>query len=140
MPLFRQQLAQGGRVRFGPKGTSMMPMLRQGIDTVEIAPLEGKLKKYDLPLYQRDGGQYVLHRIVKAADTYTCIGDNQYQLEPGVRHDQMIGVVSAFYRGEKRWDVTDWRYQLYCRLWHWSRPVRGRWLSVKYHLRRLFKK
>ena len=140
MPLFRKQLEQGGRVRFGPKGTSMMPMLRQGTDTVELAPLPEKLKKYDLPLYQRDDGQYVLHRIVKAGDTYTCIGDNQFQLEHGVRPDQMIAVVSAFYRDQTRWEVTAWQYWLYCRYWHYSRPIRRRWPAVKARLRRLIKK
>lgn len=140
MPLFRQQLEQGGRVRFGPKGTSMLPMLRQGIDTVELAPLPEKLKKYDLPLYQRDNGQYVLHRIVAVGETYTCIGDNQFQLEPGVRPDQMIAVVSAFYRGEKRWEAASWQYRLYCWLWHYSRPLRRIWLAVKARLRRLIKK
>lgn len=139
MPLFRQQLAEGHRVRFGPKGVSMLPMLRQGIDTVELAPLPGKLKKFDLPLYQRPGGQYVLHRIVKAGDTYTCIGDNQFQLEPGVRHEQMIAVVSAFYRGEKRWEASAWQYKLYCWVWHYSRPLRRIWQGVKARLRRLIK-
>ncbi len=140
MPLFRQQLAAGKRVRFGPKGTSMLPMLRQGIDTVELASCPETLKKYDLPLYQRRGGQYVLHRIVRAGDTYTCIGDNQYQLEKGLSYHQMIGVVTAFYRGDKRWEVTDWRYWLYCRLWHYSRPIRRSWLAAKNRLCRMLKK
>lgn len=140
MPLFRQQLAEGGRVRFGPKGTSMLPMIRQGIDTVELGPVPGKLKKYDLPLYQRKDGQYVLHRIVKAEDTYTCIGDNQFTLEEGLTQNQMIAVVTAFYRGEKRWEVSAWQYRLYCRLWHYSRPLRGLWIAVKARLRRMIKK
>lgn len=124
MPLFRRQLAEGNRVRFGPKGVSMLPMLRQGIDTVEIGSLPEKLKKFDLPLYQRRDGRYVLHRIVRAGDTYTCIGDNQYDYEPGIRQDQMIGLVTAFYRGEKRHSVKAWHYRLYCRLWHHSRSLR----------------
>ena len=139
IPLFRQQLSQGKAVRFSPRGTSMLPMLRQGIDTVELTALPEKLKKYDLPLYQRQNGQYVLHRIVKVGDTYTCIGDNQFQLEPGLRHDQMIALVTAFYRGEKRWEVRHWLYRFYCRFWHFSRPVRRLWLAVKYRLGKLFK-
>lgn len=124
MPVIREQLAAGRSVRFGPKGTSMRPMLRQGIDDVELSALPESLKKYDLPLYQRDNGQYVLHRIVKAGDTFTCIGDNQYLRETGVRPDQMIGLVTAFYRGDKRYPVTAWHYRLYCRLWHHSRWAR----------------
>ena len=140
MPLFRQQLAQGKAVRFGPRGTSMLPMLRQGIDTVELTALPEKLRKYDLPLYQRRNGQYVLHRIIEAGDTYTCIGDNQFEKEPGLTHDQMIALVTAFYRGEKRREVDSWQYWLYCRFWHFSRPVRRIWLGVKARLRRLIKK
>ena len=131
MPRIRQTLAEGRSIAIGPKGTSMMPLIRQGIDFVELSPLPERLKKYDLPLYQRNGGQYVLHRIVKAGDTYTCIGDNQFQLEPGVRHEQLIAVVTAIYRGEKRVPVTAFSYKVYCRFWHWSRPLRHLWLRGK---------
>ena len=124
MPLIRERLAGGQSVRFAPKGTSMLPMLRQGVDTVEISPLPEQLKKYDLPLYQRDNGQYVLHRIVRVGETYTCIGDNQFIFEPDVRQDQMIALVTAFVRDGKRIEVTDPRYQFYCRFWCASRPVR----------------
>lgn len=124
MPLFREQLAAGHCIHFSPNGTSMLPMLRQGLDTVTLSPLPGKLRKYDLPLYQRENGQYVLHRIVRTGDTYTCIGDNQFILESGLRHEQMIAVVSAFTRDGKKYDVTDLSYRLYCIFWHYSRPLR----------------
>lgn len=139
MPLFRQQLANGSKIRFGPRGVSMLPMLRQGIDTVELAPLPEKLKKYDLPLYQRSSGQYVLHRVIRVGDTYTCMGDNQFQPEPGLRHDQMIAVVTAFYRGDVRHEVDSWQHKLYCRFWHYSRPVRRIWRAGIYRIKALFK-
>ncbi len=139
MPLFKERLAQGHTVQFGPKGTSMLPMIRQNIDTVVLAPLPGKLKKYDLPLYQRDNGQYVLHRIVKAGDTYTCIGDNQYEYEYGVRHDQMIGLVTGFYRGEEYISVNRLSYRTYRCLWHRSRWLRPRCRALKSRLGRLIK-
>ena len=51
MPLIRERLAAGQKVRYLPfRGVSMLPMLRQGIDTVELAPLPEKLQKYDLPV------------------------------------------------------------------------------------------
>ena len=49
MPLFRERIAAGESIRISPRGTSMMPMLRQGIDSVILAAPTGKLKKYDLP-------------------------------------------------------------------------------------------
>ena len=48
MPLIRDSLAAGKTVRFSPRGISMLPMLRQGIDSVVLSPLPEKLKKYDL--------------------------------------------------------------------------------------------
>lgn len=132
MPLMRESLAAGNSVRFAPRGTSMLPMLRQGKDSVEISPINGRLKKYDLPLYQRDNGQYVLHRIVDVGETYTCVGDNQFELECGLRHEQMIGVVTVFYRGERAHRADALSHKIYCRYWHYSRPIRRYWRAIKY--------
>ncbi len=141
MPLILKQLQSGGTVRFKPHGTSMLPMLREGIDSVVLSPLPEQLQKYDLPLYQRKNGQYVLHRIVGVGETYTCIGDNQFVYEPGVEHGQMIAVVSAFYRGEKRRDVRSVGHKLYCRVWNYSRPLRRFWRrGIGWLKRHLFKK
>ena len=140
MPLFREQLACGRTVRFSPRGTSMLPMLRQGLDQVVLSPLPENLRKFDLPLYQRDNGQYVLHRIVEAADgSYTCMGDNQLEPETGLRRDQMIAVVSEFYRNGKRHRVTDFSYRLYCRIWYAARHLRRLARLIKGRLRRLLK-
>lgn len=140
MPLMKEQLALGNTVSFYPKGTSMLPMLRQNVDSVILSPISGKLEKYDLPLYQRDNGQYVLHRIVAVGETYTCMGDNQLVPEKGLRQDQMIAVVSAFKRGEKRISVDDPAYRLYCRIWVGLYPVRKLLVRVKGFLRRIIKK
>lgn len=42
----------------------MFPMVMEGKDTVIIVPPEFPLKKYDVPVYRRDG-HYTMHRIVK---------------------------------------------------------------------------
>ena len=69
MPLILERLAAGQDVRFSPRGVSMLPMLRQGRDTVTLSPVTGRLRKYDLPLYRREDGRYVLHRVVGVANT-----------------------------------------------------------------------
>ena len=124
MPLFLERLAAGQKIRFSPRGISMLPMLRQGIDTVTLSPVPERLKKYDLPLYRREDGSFVLHRVVAVGDTYTCMGDNQFVPEPGLRHDQMIALVTGFSRGEREFSVGHLGYRLYCRFWHYSRPLR----------------
>ena len=138
IPLIKEKLHEGNSVRLYPRGVSMLPMLRQGIDSVMLSPVPVKLKKFDLPLYQRSDGQFVLHRVVRDGDSYTCIGDNQYQYEHGVGHGQMIAVVTSFFRGEREISVNNISYRLYCRAWHFSRPLRYFLLRVRYWLRRHF--
>jgi len=139
LPLIQESFTAGRTVRFSPRGISMLPMLRQGLDCVILSPAPEKLRKYDIPFYRRDDGKFILHRVVKVGETYTCIGDNQFELEEGVRHDQVIAVVSGFTRGEKEHQVSEWSYQLYCRFWHYSRAFRHLYRRAKGWLRRHFK-
>lgn len=132
MTLVRECLAAGHGVRYLHfRGVSMLPMLRQGIDSVELKPLPQRLKKYDLPIYRTSGGKYVMHRIVKVkADHYICRGDNTYHDEV-ICHEQMLGVVSVFRRGEKRIEVDAPGYRLYCRLWVAIYPLRKFYIRCK---------
>ena len=137
MPLIRQQLAAGESVKFSPRGISMLPMLRQGVDSIVLSPLPSQLKKYDSPLYQRANGSYILHRIVAVGESYTLMGDNQFVAEKGVTHQQGIGVVTAFYRGEKLYNVTDLSYRIYCVLWCESRKIRHLWVRAVNKIKRI---
>lgn len=140
VPIIKEHLAQGQSVTFSPKGISMLPMLRQGKDTVTLSPIVGKLKKYDLPLYQRQDGKYVLHRIVKVKDGFfTMAGDNQYTYENGIENRQIIAVVTSFTRDGKVHLTNETGYLLYCRLWHYSRFMRRCLRALKFRLTRLFK-
>lgn len=140
MELVRNRLAAGQKVRYLPfAGVSMLPMLRQKKDTVEIAPLPEKLKKYDLPVYRYPSGKYVMHRVVAVReDHYVCLGDNTYEYEK-ITRDMMIGIVSAFKRGEKRISVDAFGYKLYCRVWCASFPLRRLLKRAKKWMRRLLK-
>jgi len=131
MPLIRERLAAGESVRFSPHGTSMLPLLKDGRDQVVLSPLPDRLRKYDLPLYQRENGQYVLHRIVRVSGGYVCMGDNQFVPEPGLRHEQMIGVVTQVIRKGKCIETAAPTYRLYCRLWCGLRPFRHSLLRLR---------
>ena len=125
MLLVRERLAAGYKVRYLPfKGVSMLPMLRQGKDRVELGPLPAQLKKYDLPVYRMPSGKYLMHRILKITPThYICLGDNTLEYET-ILPEQMIGVVTAFERNGKRIEVTHPVYRLYCLIWSHTRPAR----------------
>ncbi len=122
--LLEETLCAGGEALFTPSGDSMWPMLTSDRDTVILRAPNGSLQKYDLPLYQRKNGQYVLHRVVgKDAQGYIMRGDHQCAKEYGIRDEQIVGIVVAFVRNGKRYEVNDWRYRLYCRLWTWGGTV-----------------
>ena len=139
-PIIEEQLSSGRSVRFAPKGKSMLPMIREGRDTVTLSAIEGPLKKYDIGFYRRANGQYVLHRIVKIADTVTCVGDNQFILERGLLPSQFIGVVTAFSRGERTYTVKHPPYCIYCRILHLTRPARYFLYRAVAKLKRILKR
>ena len=136
MALVRERTAAGQTVRYLPfRGISMRPMLRQGRDQVELSPLPERLKKYDLPVYQYPNGRYVMHRVVDVKDDhYICNGDNLLQMEKVYPH-QMIALVTAFTRDGKRIETENPKYQMYCRFWCASRPIRHIWFRIRQVLR-----
>jgi len=125
LPFLRERLAAGQTVRYLPfRGLSMLPLLRQGKDKIELSPLPETLRKYDLPVYQYPSGKVVMHRVVgMEAGKYICLGDNTYSYEK-IAPEQMIGLVTAIKRGEKRIPVTSSGYRLYCRIWVAIYPIR----------------
>jgi len=140
MPLIREQLAGGQSVTFFPHGVSMLPLLREGRDSVTLSAPPKRLKKYDIPLYQRADGQYVLHRVVKVGQTYTCIGDNQFVREDGITHGQIIAVCSAVTRDGKRMSANSAKLRFYAVLWHYSRFPRRVARAIWRRVIRLWKK
>lgn len=99
-------------------GDSMYPLLRNRKDIIVIEKPKGQLKRYDVPLYKRPDGKYVLHRILKVRkDGYVICGDNRYYREYCVPHSWVIGVMKGCYRGEKYIDCTDLKYKCYVHLW-----------------------
>lgn len=140
LPLIRERLDAGQTIRYLPfRGVSMLPLLRQGLDAVELSPLPEKLRKYDLPVYQYPSGKVVMHRVVGVKEgCYVCLGDNTYEYEY-IRPEQLIALVSAVRRGEKRIPVTAPGYRVYCRIWVALFPVRKLMVRVKNRLRRMLK-
>lgn len=82
MARFEDVIERDGRLVYTNVGDSMRPLIRQDRDILIIEKPHGRLKKYDVPLYKRDSGQYVLHRVLKVRpDDYVICGDNRYNKE-----------------------------------------------------------
>ena len=140
-PMLRKILSEGGNFRFYPKGTSMEPMIHQGKDQVVLKPLPEKLKKYQMILYKRDNGAFVLHRIVKVnKDSYTMRGDNQFLNEPGIRREQMIGMVFEIVKPDVRINVESFRYRLKSAIWVESAGFRRIFLAAKRRIAKIIKR
>lgn len=83
-------------------GNSMAPFLLHGRDTVFLSKLTRPVKRGDMVFYRRNSGQYILHRVYRAGEeTLQLIGDGQTCVEPGIRHSQVLAVVSAVHRKGK---------------------------------------
>lgn len=106
-------LAEKGKIVRPIEGDSMMPMLNQEKDLVQITTIAAPLKKGDLPLYKRPSGQYVLHRIIALRKDYALIcGDNRTAAEK-VPYAWMIGIAEGFYKNGKYIPCTDKSYLEY---------------------------
>ena len=79
---FEELLRTTGYIVYTNVGYSMMPLLRQRKDIIEIrAKGPERCKKYDVVLYKR-GNKYILHRILEVLpDGYIIAGDHNTFLE-----------------------------------------------------------
>ena len=125
-PTLMEILNQGGSFRITVTGMSMWPTLRHRRDQVTLTKPQGPLKKHDLPLYRRDNGQFILHRVVAVQDDgcYTCCGDHQWSKERNVRPDQIVAVAVGFCRKGREFDAHNRRYRLWVRFWDGVIPLR----------------
>ena len=99
-------------------GTSMLPLLHQGKDTIIVVKPEGRLKKYDVALYVTSQGKYIMHRVVEVHDDhYIIMGDNLLAKEY-VTDDMICGKLIGFYKNGKHYvDCENSKlYKLYSRL------------------------
>ena len=95
------------------QGDSMLPMLKEGRDTVVVVKPRFPLKKYDVPVYRR-GDHLTMHRIIKVTKKgYIICGDNRVNLEKDITDNDIIGVLKGFYQGENYVDVSDKQYITY---------------------------
>ena len=138
---FEEVLDRDGKLIYTNVGDSMMPLIKQGRDLLVIEKAGGRLRKYDIPLYRRDSGQYVLHRILKVRkDDYVMCGDNRWGKEYGITDRHIIGKLTAIITDGKERPLSGFKYRMYlffrCTLY----PVRAAALLVRDVLKRIIYK
>ena len=130
-------------VAFLTSGASMRPLLRTHKDMVVIKKCEFPLKVNDVPLYKVKGSdKLVLHRIIDIKDDgiYVIRGDNTYQKEL-VSHENVVGVMTAVYRGGKYIDCNNSKtYKLYVSINNFLYPARFVWKNIRATLGKIKRK
>lgn len=132
---FEDILKKDGMLIYKTKGISMLPMLHENRDLVNIVVPEEPIRKYDVVLYKR-GESYVLHRVIAVTpDNYLIRGDNTYSIET-IQKDAVIGVLTQFTRKGKDYSVDNMPYIVYSRIWCIIYPMRFLYLIIKRKIRR----
>ncbi len=137
---FEDEIKRTGRIIYTNVGDSMMPLIKQGRDVLVISVVNGRLKRYDIPLYKRDSGQYVLHRILKVRkNDYVICGDYRCNKEYGITDRHIIGVLSGIIRDGREIPVTDIKCRIYAHLWCDLFPVRVLIIRIRQIFKRRLK-
>ncbi len=111
----REALEKYGKVIQPIKGTSMLPMLDEDKDAVELVEVKGRLQKLDLVMFQRPDGQLVLHRIISVRRNYFLIcGDNSVEIEKVPLH-RIFAVATGFYKNGTYVSCQNEEYLTYVR-------------------------
>lgn len=128
--MLRDLVREGKSVNFLITGNSMSPFLIHQRDTISFKAPDRPLKRGDIVFFQRDNGRFILHRILRvhvAPDgkrSYDIIGDNQTEIETGVREDQIFGLVFAVVRKGKKTQPGDFWWWFFERVWLRIIPLR----------------
>ena len=136
----REDIEQNGYHITKVTGVSMLPLLRQGKDTVYIS--KGLPKKGDVALYESaDGRVCILHRVLKIkGDIYIIRGDNCVAKEY-VPKEKILGVLERIWRNGKEIEVSkDFGYRCYSLFWKLTAFIRVPFKRVKNKVKRIFKK
>ena len=135
---FEEILEHDGVLIYTNVGDSMLPLIRQGRDLLVIRKLSGKPRKYNVVLYKRDNGQYVLHRIIKRRkQNYVMCGDNRFVKEYGITDRHIIGILTSVIRDGKEISLSSRGVRFYSCLWCGLFPIRSLLLRFRYACRRV---
>lgn len=120
-----QVINERGYIVTKPKGTSMFPLIRSNNDDIYIVKPHKPPGLYDIPVYKRESGEYVMHRILGKDDRgYICCGDNQWTPEYGVTEDRIVGVLSQWWHKNRKHTTNDRGYRRYVKFWCCSLKLR----------------
>lgn len=115
--IITEVLESGGEFTLFPRGTSMLPLIVEGRDSVTLIKSES-FSVGDIAFYRRADGSFILHRIIGEKDgAFVMCGDNQLDREYGITAEMIIGKAIRVTRGGREITEKNALYRLYKTLW-----------------------
>ena len=123
--VLREIAEEGKVVSMLIAGSSMAPFLCHNRDYIYFTKPERELRRGDMVFYQRDNGQYVMHRIYRVKhEGYYMVGDAQTQIEGPLRRDQIFAVITQVKRAGKMIRPGDFWWEFFEHIWIRIVPAR----------------
>lgn len=121
-----RELAEEGRVvSMLVVGSSMSPFLCHKRDYIYFTKPDRELRRGDMVFYQRDTGQYVMHRIYKRKkEGYYMVGDAQTQIEGPLRRDQIFARIIKVKRKGRIIEPGNFWWEFFEHVWIRIIPMR----------------
>lgn len=126
LDIIKDKINNDGKVIFAPKGSSMKPLLT-GKESVVIERISRKLRKNDIPfIHIKKTNSFIIHRVIKVEKSglYTTCGDNMIQKEQGICDNDILGIVTGYYKNGKLISFNSLSYKIYCFYINMVRPLR----------------
>lgn len=138
-PLISEILSQGQCAKITVTGNSMFPFLRDGIDSVELTKGSfQQLSRGDIVMIRRTSGEYIMHRIIrKEINFFFMVGDAQQWVEGPLYPEQVVAIVTAIWRKDKRIDCSNRWWRCLTNLWLTILPYRYFILKLHRGIRKL---
>lgn len=114
-----EALSAGKTLRINPEGTSMLPLIKAGRDSIYINGVFFEdVKKGDIILYRDEYHRLILHRLVKKTPTaFYTVGDNQLVAAGPYKKEALLGKMVGMNRKGKFLDSRQTSMRLYSSIW-----------------------
>lgn len=123
--VLRELAGEGRVVSMLVVGSSMSPFLCHKRDYIYFTKPDRELRRGDMVFYQRDTGQYVMHRIYKRKkEGYYMVGDAQTQIEGPLRRDQIFARIIKVKRKGRIIEPGNFWWEFFEHVWIRIIPLR----------------
>lgn len=116
--VLRELTEEGREVSLMISGSSMSPFLIHQRDTIYFRKPDKKLKRGDMVFYERPGGQFVMHRIIRVRpEGLYLIGDAQTEIEGPLDSKCVFARVVRVRRKGKILEPGDFWWEFFQHVW-----------------------